>query len=48
MNEKKQEIDAQIERIKAMINKNASKEEIKAEQKKLNKMLEEYLFKNKK
>lgn len=48
MNTNKQEIDAELEKIKAMINKNASKEEIKEEQKKLNKMLEEYLFKNKK
>ena len=48
MNKKKHEIDAELEKIKTMINKNASEEEIKAEQKKLNKMLEEYLFKNKK
>ncbi len=48
MSTKKQEIDAELEKIKKMISKNATKEEIKAEQQKLNQMLEEYLFKNKK
>ena len=48
MDIKKEEIDNQIEKIKKMINQNKSEEQIKTEQMKLNKMLEEYLNINKK
>lgn len=47
MDIKKEEIDKQIEILKKKISENKDKEEIKKEQKRLNKMLEEYL-KNKK
>ena len=43
MDIKKEEIDKQIEILKKKISENKDKEEIKKEQKRLNKMLEEYL-----
>lgn len=45
MDIKKEEIDKQIEILKKKISENKDKEEIKKEQKRLNKMLEEYLEK---
>ena len=43
MNILKEEINNQIEKLKMLICKNASKEEIKEEQIRLNNMLEQYL-----
>lgn len=48
MDIKRQTINEQIEKLKELIAKNTSKEEIKKEQKILNSMLEEYLNTNKK
>lgn len=45
MDIKKEEIDKQIEILKKKISENKDKKEIKKEQKRLNKMLEEYLEK---
>ena len=45
MDIKKEEIDKQIEILKKKISENKDRKEIKKEQKRLNKMLEEYLEK---